>query len=199
MLMIDKLDENYWSQRYQNQHTEWDLGYVSPPLQYYIEQITNKNLTILIPGSGNAYEASFLYKKGFKKTFVLDISIEPLRSFKKRNSDFPDNQLLHQDFFSFDGTFDLILEQTFFCALPPGLRPQYVEKMRSLLRPGGKLVGVLFDDPLFKDRPPFGGNKEEYLTLFQPHFVIHTFARCFNSIPPRQNRELFMILQKPKT
>ncbi|WPP50257.1 class I SAM-dependent methyltransferase [Catalinimonas niigatensis] len=199
MLMIDELDENYWSQKYQNQHTEWDMGHVSPPIQFYIEQITNKNLTILIPGSGNAYEASFLYKKGFENTFILDISSEPLHKFKNNNPEFPENQVLHQDFFLFEGLFDLILEQTFFCALHPNLRPQYVEKMLSLLRSGGKLVGVLFDDPLFHDHPPFGGNKEEYLAYFQPFFKIITFERCYNSIAARQNRELFMILQLPKT
>lgn len=199
MLRIDNLDEHYWSQRYQNQHTEWDLGQVSPPIRHYMEQVTNKNLTILIPGSGNAYEASFLFKKGFNHTFVLDISKEPLQRFKQGNPEFPENQLLHKNFFSFEGSFDLILEQTFFCALHPDLRPQYVEKMLSLLRPGGKLVGLLFDDPLFQDHPPFGGNRDEYLTYFHPHFNIQTFERCYNSISPRQNRELFMILQKPKT
>lgn len=197
--MIDELDETYWSERYQNHHTEWDIGQASPPIQHYIQQVTNKNLTILIPGSGNAYEATFLFKKGFKNTFILDLSQEPLLNFKKKNPEFPENQMVHQDFFSFEGSFDLILEQTFFCALHPDLRSQYVEKMLNLLRPGGKLVGVLFDDPLFDDHPPFGGSKDEYLSYFQPNFDVITFERCYNSIPQRQNRELFMILQKPKT
>ncbi len=197
--MMHKLDENYWDQRYQNQSTAWDLGTVSPPIQNYIEQITNKNLTILVPGAGNAYEASFLYEKGLKNTFVLDISLKPLQTFKNRLPEFPEEQLLHQDFFTLEKSFDLIIEQTFLCALNPEERPHYAEKMLSLLPPGGKLVGVLFDDQLFQDHPPFGGNKQEYLSYFQPHFDVLTFERCYNSISPRRNRELFMILQKPKT
>ncbi|MEK6480825.1 methyltransferase domain-containing protein [Catalinimonas sp. 4WD22] len=196
--MVDKLDENYWSQRYLNEQTGWDIGQASPPIRHYVDQINQKSLSILIPGSGNAYEASYLYKKGFSKTFILDISKLPLNRFKAQNPDFPENQILHHDFFTLNGSFDLIIEQTFFCALNPELRPQYVEKMLNLLKPGGKLVGLLFDDPLYQDHPPFGGNKQEYLSLFQSRFIVKTFEKCYNSIAPRQGREFFMILQKPK-
>jgi len=93
----------------------------------------------------------------------------------------------------------LIIEQTFFSAIHPNLRPQYAEKVFSLLKPGGKLVGLLFDDPLYEEHPPFGGNREVYLKIFAPHFQIKTFATSYNSVPPRQGRELFMIMEKPKT
>ena len=74
-------------------------------------------------------------------------------------------------------------------------RKSYVQKMASLLVPGGKLVGVLFNCE-FEGGPPFGGNKEEYLTFFQPFFKIKTFETCYNSIKPRSERELFIILEK---
>ncbi|WKN30469.1 methyltransferase domain-containing protein [Porifericola rhodea] len=193
------LDENYWTERYHNQHTGWDLGKISPPIQQYVDQLTDKNISILIPGAGNAYEAAYLYQQGFHSTYVLDISLYPLRQFQKNYPDFPKEQLLHQNFFELEGNYDLILEQTFFCALQPDLRGQYVNKMLSLLKDGGKLVGVLFDDPLFEDHPPFGGNKSLYLTYFKSHFQIITFERCYNSIKPRQGRELFMIMEKTKT
>ncbi|MDF9796724.1 SAM-dependent methyltransferase [Catalinimonas alkaloidigena] len=196
--MLDKLDEDYWSQRYRNEQTGWDIGQLSPPLKHYIDQISQKSLSILIPGSGNAYEAAYLMEKGFYNTHILDISEWPLNQFKKQSPDFPANQVLHKDFFALEGSFDLIFEQTFFCALKPDLRPQYVEKMLNLLKGGGKLVGLLFDDPLYDDHPPFGGSKGEYLALFRPHFDIHTFEKSYNSIKARRGRELFMILQKPK-
>jgi hypothetical protein len=44
--------------------TGWDLGQVSPPLKAYIDQLTDKNLRILIPGCGNSYEAEYLLEKG---------------------------------------------------------------------------------------------------------------------------------------
>lgn len=39
----------------------------------------------------------------------------------------------------------VLMEQTFFCAINPSLRKDYVAKMHELLAPNGKLVGVLFD------------------------------------------------------
>ena len=68
------LDSNAWNQRYISNNTGWDIGYVSTPIKEYIDQITNKNIKILIPGCGNAHEAEYLFKNGFKnyeKQFLL--------------------------------------------------------------------------------------------------------------------------------
>ncbi len=78
---------------------------------------------------------------------------------------FPDSYLIHKDFFELQTKFDLILEQTFFCALNPILRPKYVQKMSELLNAKGKLVGLLFNVPLNEGHPPFGGDKKEYINL----------------------------------
>ena len=190
------MQEQYWTQRYKEQNTGWDVGQITPPLRDYVDQLVDKNIKILIPGSGNAYEAAYLHRRGFVNTFILDISAYPLHAFRQRHPDFPEQHILHQDFFAHRATYDLIIEQTFFCALPPDLRPQYAEKMYELLQKGGQLVGVLFDDPLYNDRPPYGGTREEYLTYFIPYFRIKTFERCYNSISPRQGRELFIQLIK---
>jgi thiopurine S-methyltransferase len=93
-------------------------------------------------------------------------------------------------------SFDLIVEQTFFCALDPALRQRYFQKMGQLLKPGGKLMGVLFDDVLNNDRPPFGGSKKEYLSYIDSSFEIKTLETCYNSIQPRAGKELFMNLIK---
>ena len=135
-------------------------------LKKYIDQLTDKNIKILIPGGGNSYEAEYLHNLGFKNVFVVDISPTALTNLKNRVPDFPKNHLIDIDFFKLNNSFDLILEQTFFCALTPKLRDNYVLKMNQLLRPNGKLVGLLFNIPLNKDRPPFGGTKKNiYLVL----------------------------------
>ncbi|MDX1327998.1 MAG: SAM-dependent methyltransferase, partial [Arenibacter sp.] len=91
--------------------------------------------------------------------------------------------------------FDLILEQTFFCALDPDLRPQYVHKMKQLLKPTGKLVGLLFTFPLTESGPPYGGSPEEYKALFGDHFNFKVLEVAYNSIKPRANKELFFIFE----
>lgn len=190
--MAGKLDENYWSERYQNDNTGWDIGYVSTPLKEYIDQLTDKNLKILIPGAGNAYEAEYLWEKGFKNIYVLDLSRVPLDKLLKRLNGLSKKQLLHLDFFDLNESFDLILEQTFFCALEPSLRLKYVKKMNELLSPKGKLVGLLFKIPLYQDHPPFGGNENEYRDLFEPKFNVEIMEEANNSIPPRMGSELFI-------
>ena len=189
--MID-LDRDFWQQRYADGTTGWDLGAVSPPLQAYFDQLTDKDLRILIPGGGRSYEAEHLHKAGFRNVFVIDLTSAPFEDLLARCPDFLEEHLITGDFFAHDGSYDLIVEQTFFCALDPALRERYVEHMHRLLAPGGKLIGVLFDDPLNDDRPPFGGNKDEYLALLRPVFGEVLLERCHNSVPPRAGRELWL-------
>lgn len=190
------LDGAYWSRRWQNRETGWDAGAATTPLSAFIDRLENKNISILIPGAGNAWEAEYLYHKGFHEVHVLDIAAEALESFKKRNPDFPEIQLHHEDFFMHQGQYDLILEQTFFCALSPDLRPAYTRKMHELLKPGGMLAGLLFNDIMNTDHPPFGGNVEEYLGYFNPVFRSVTIYPALNSIKPREGREVFIELVK---
>jgi SAM-dependent methyltransferase len=182
----------YWTNRYKNNESPWDLGAVSPPLQKYIDSLQDQSLKILIPGGGNCYEIEYLYLKGFLNTYLLDISPLPIQNIQSRNPNIPSAHLLCGDFFKHAGTYDLILEQTFFCALNPHLRKAYVAHMHRLLKPGGKLVGLLFDAPLNAEHPPFGGNAQEYTSLFENDFIIHKMEPCANSIEPRAGRELFV-------
>jgi SAM-dependent methyltransferase len=186
------LSEEFWENKYKSNKIGWDLGAVSPPLKSYFDQLTNKDLKILIPGGGNSYEAEYLFKNGFTNVYVVDVSKIPLENLKKRIPDFPSSQLIHANFFDLDGTFDLIIEQTFFCAIDPHLRNKYALKMNHLLTDNGKLVGLLFDAKLNEDHPPFGGNAAEYTTYFELHFTMDIFTKCYNSFHNRQEMELFV-------
>jgi len=193
---MTELNKDYWDEKYAENKTGWNIGYISTPIKNYIDQLSDTSLKILIPGAGNSYEAEYLWNKGFRNLFILDISKQPLFNFKKRVTDFPDTHLIHKDFFEAEGTFDLIIEQTFFCALDPKLRRNYAIKMSDLLSNKGKLVGLLFDFELTVEGPPFGGDKEEYITYFKDLFKIKILERSYNSIKPRMNRELFFIFEK---
>ena len=196
--MKTELDQDYWTNRYLNSQIGWDIGYVSTPLKVYFDQLTTKDIKILIPGAGNSYEAEYLHQLGFKHVFVADLSATPLENLKERVPNFPESHLIQGDFFEINQQYDLIIEQTFFCALNPQLRKNYVAKMHDLLKPSGKLVGLLFNIPLYQDHPPFGGNQQEYRLLFQDSFDFKYFDECYNSIKPRQGSELFISLHPKK-
>ena len=189
------LNKKFWNSRYETSNTGWDIGGISTPLKAYIDQLTDKSMRILIPGCGNGYEAEYLHRIGFNVT-VIDISDIPLQNLKKRTPSFKDKALIQIDFFDFNGSFDLIVEQTFFSSLNPGLRNKYAYKMNELLVPGGKLVGLLFNIELYTDHPPFGGNIEQYKPIFSPYFDFKVFETAYNSIESRKGNELFINLKK---
>ena len=196
--MSPSLTKEYWDAQNLQPKTGWDIGYPSPPLTQYFDQLTGKSMRILIPGAGMGWEVEYLYKQGFVNVFLLDFSKEITRKFMERCPDFPRNQVICSDFFSHTDSYDLIVEQTFFSSLPRDLRPNYVNQLHNLLTPGGKVVGLLFNHEFTFDAPPFGGTEEEYCQLFKAKFHLLQMDIAYNSIKPRQKRELFFILEKSK-
>jgi thiopurine S-methyltransferase len=95
---IKKDPRSFWNNRYQTGETAWDIGYPSPPLKEYLDQIADKSLRILIPGAGNAWEAEYAWKQGFSRVEVVDIAPDAVSAFKQRVPDFPASQLHLLDF-----------------------------------------------------------------------------------------------------
>ena len=191
-------NKDYWNERYKKGDTSWDIGYVSTPLKTYIDQLDDKNISILVPGCGNAHEAGYLLEKGFTNITLVDISRIAAEAVQEKFAVYGSRlKVIHGDFFELRQKFDLILEQTFFCALDPALRKNYAEKMYDLLKQNGKLVGLLFNRS-FDNSPPFGGDKNEYMNLFAPLFDMVVLEEAYNSIERRMGTELFLIARKGK-
>ena len=188
-----EMNDQYWSERYLTNNSGWDIGAPSTPIKTYIDQLSNKSVSILIPGGGNSYEAAYLSEQGFTYVTIADISAVVYNKLTEQYAGIDAIKIIHDDFFKLQGQYDLVLEQTFFCALDPSLRKAYVSKMYELLKPGGKLAGVLFNRA-FPGGPPFGGSKDEYLELFSGEFDIAIMEDCYNSIPKRAGAELFIKL-----
>jgi len=191
------LNANYWDAQYKNNETGWDLHQVSPPLKSFIDTLTDKSIRILIPGCGNAYEAGYLVDKGFTNVTLIDISSTLVNRLQKKFEGKP-VRIIHGDFFDHNETYDLILEQTFFCAIDPSLRARYANKCFAMLNEGGRVAGLLFNIEFEKAGPPFGGKKQDYIKLFEPLFDLNQFDTCNNSIKPRMGNELFIDIQKKK-
>ncbi|WP_179352417.1 methyltransferase domain-containing protein [Winogradskyella vidalii] len=197
---MSQINQTYWESRYKHHKIGWDIGYISTPLKTYIDQLKDTSLKILIPGAGNSYEAEYLWNKGFKNVHILDFAQQPLDNFKARVIDFPKSQLINTNFFDLkfgdlNNQYDIIFEQTFFCALHPSLRTSYVNQVHKLLKPKGKLVGLFFNFNLTKEGPPFGGSKAEYISRFKTKFNLKILEPSINSIKERQGKELFFIFE----
>lgn len=192
------LDGNYWEQKHASSDTPWCLHRPSPPLTAYFEQVSDKQKSILIPGAGHHYDALWLLNNGFENVTICDISETAITHIKRNIGPSHSIKYIHDDFFNIEETFDTIVEQTFFCALHPSLRKRYAQKITQLLNPGGTWVGVLFASPFEKMGPPFGGEINEYKTLFHNYLEITNISMCYNSAKPRQDNELFIICKKSK-
>lgn len=184
----------FWDDKYKRNDIGWDLGQCSPVLKFWIDSIQDKTKSILIPGAGNAYELDYLLEKGFSSVTIVDISKELISRLKQKYLNEACVNLIQGDFFDLKGCYDIILEQTFFCAINPDLREKYVEKMNSLLVSRGLLLGVLFNKE-FEGGPPFGGTIKNYKPLFQKHFSVE-FESCSISIPARLGNEILLKAQK---
>jgi SAM-dependent methyltransferase len=183
-------DQEFWNNRYAEGKTGWDLGGVSPALKFWIDKIPNKSARILLPGAGNAYEIDYLLENCFQNITVIDIAPLLVSELKKKYSDLKEVNILLGDFFELNETYDIILEQTFFCAINPALRKKYVDKMAELLAENGQLLGVLFDRD-FEGGPPFGGSSKEYHELFTQKFNIE-LTESTVSHPARMGSEVLL-------
>ena len=132
----DSLNENFWNNRYLDNDTGWDLGAISPAIKKWFDTKKNKDLQILIPGAGKGHEVKYGFDHGFNNIHYLDISSRAVTFFKDNCPNFPKEQILISDFFDLkkDLFFDVVIEQTFFCAISPVLRKSYVKKHMKFLK-----------------------------------------------------------------
>jgi SAM-dependent methyltransferase len=187
-----ELGENYWNNQYESGKTGWDLGMASPALVRYIDSLQNKDVRVLIPGCGNAYEAQYLLDQGFTNITLIDIAPALVNQLQQKYAGNPNIIIVLGDFFEFEGQFDVIIEQTFFCAIQPYMRSEYVKQMRKLLSPSGELAGLLFDTRFDFDGPPFGGCKCEYTPIFDEGGLrVDEMEMTEFSAKPRAGTELF--------
>lgn len=192
------MSQQYWNDRWKKEETRWDIGYPSPAITNFMDSLSDKNLAILIPGCGNAYEAEYLVGQGFTNITLIDIAPKAVEKLRQKFIDHPAVRILCEDFFHHQGTYDVIIEQTFFCAIPPSRRIDYAQKMKQLLSANGILIGLLFNREFGNPTPPFGGDAAAYKEIFSPYLDIHKMEPCYNSIPPREGTELFIQLTRKK-
>lgn len=148
-----------------------------------------RGVKVLSPGCGTGADAIELARRGASVT-ALDWSPHACARLGERIATLNlqkvrDNvQVVHGDFFaSSPEPVDLVCEHTFFCAIDPVRRPDYVQAVVRWLRPGGYLIGNFFIVPQSEliflpglslakggDGPPFVATEIELLGLLKPYF-----------------------------
>lgn len=189
----------FWDDKYNNSGDKWDLG---TPVPVFMSLLNEKRwikegMSLLVSGCGKGYDAIAAAKEGLIVTAV-DFSEEAIKAAQKNARD--ENlsvNFLQEDFFlldeNYNGSFDLVFEYTTFCAINPERRGEYAEKMSLLLKPGGRLIAIVFPIDNRPGGPPFSIDMKEFYTLFSRHLKLEYFSREINSVKPRKGKEVLMI------
>ena len=164
----------HWEDCYQKKDTPWDKGEPSPGLVDFLKEHQDLKLgTVCVPGCGMGHDAVAWSAKGFE---VTGVDLAPTAVDRARN--YASNQPHPCSFEacnfleeSPDALFDWVFEHTFYCAIKPERRQDYLEAMQRWIRPGGYLLAVHYLIP-DKDGPPFGTTRDEVFERFSKQFEL---------------------------
>lgn len=154
-----------WRERYEEDHTPWDLGGAHPALVKWLAGPGAEipRARVIVPGSGKGHDPVFFAQAG---SAVDAIDIVDLCALHCTELLAAHGGSFHvANFLGFDaarvaelgGAWDLLYEHTIFCALDPEQRPAFGAAAAACVRPGGHLLSFLFpgDKPLEEGGPPF--------------------------------------------
>ena len=93
----------------------------------------------------------------------------------------------------------IVLEYTCYCAIDPGRRDEYADKVAGLLEPGGIYIALLFPLDNHVGGPPFAVNADELIARMEA-WGMRVLRREVptNSVKPRKGREELLIMGKGK-
>ncbi len=195
---------SFWSERYQQQSTPWDLSGAHPSLPRLASAIKIQRSRILVLGCGRGHDAAWFARAGHIVTAV-DYSEEAVREARALYADVPDLTFVQADAFAlpakFDGVFDVVFDHTMYCAIDPERRNDLVKTWRRALTENGHLLGIFFCNEKLKG-PPYGGSEWELRTRFQKQFRPLYWQRLKDSPEQglsRRGSELFIYSQKLPT
>lgn len=190
----------FWQDIYDAGDTRWDLG---GPTPVFVQLQTSKQFPpgrMLVPGAGRGYDAIWFAQQGFDVTAVdfAESAVHDARANGEKAGVAVD--VVQNDIFDvgaiYPHTFDYVLEYTCFCAIDPNRRAEYMEVIRSVLKPNGLLIAIFFPMDARDGGPPFQVREEEIDRLFSPHFERVLTETPENSVAPRAGKERLMIFRK---
>jgi methyl halide transferase len=195
---MDPNQVQFWESRYQTGDDRWDLGRAAPPLTTLLTQsLAPAPGRMAVLGCGRGYDALLFARQGFD-VVGFDFAATAIAQAQHLAGTQP-IRFEQRDIFGlrkdYAGAFDYVLEHTCFCAIDPGLRPDYVQLVHSLLCPAGELI-ALFWAHNRSGGPPFGSSEHELRTLWGSQFSLVDWQKPTNSVIGRQGEEILARWQK---
>lgn len=183
-LLAGAHDSGKWDSAWQAGLTPWDKGQAQGALVSTLSQNMTSSLIptsgrAVVPGMGRGYDVAVLAERGLH-TVGIDISPKAVQAAQEWldsrpvSSDSSRTSVRAADWFSLQPCdtleetestiqqFDLAYDYTFFCALPSTLHQQWAAAYARLIKPGGKLLCLVFPIGALGDKgPPVSGQSEQ--------------------------------------
>lgn len=198
------MDKQFWVDRYNKGDAPWDLGQAVPSLVSYLEthatQLLHQGRRAVVPGVGRGYEAALLAEYGFSVVGV-DCAAPALVDAMRIHATLAHKiKWIEEDFFAFAQhqtmAFDLFVEHTFFCAISPSLRSDYMDAAATLLCSGGYFIGVFFAHGA-PGGPPWTTSYDNLMGYLKKSvFEVEWLDDIANSISDRKGQELLLVARK---
>ena len=176
--MAQSDDPTNWRNLWQTNGQFWEMNKVPPATERLLASgLVPRGLGRgLVPGCGSGHDA-FALSAIMEKTLGMDIVPEAIDRSRLLASEKgileTKLELRVGDFFALSSEmFDVILDHTFLCALPPSKRQDWASKMTELVRPGGVLITYMFPLAEHESGPPFALSEKTYIDLLRSDFVI---------------------------
>lgn len=196
------LSPQAWNERYKSNETPWDLSGPTPEFVRVLDAgLLPAKGNVLVPGGGRGHDAILFAHRGYNVDLV-DFAPDAVQATLEEAS--RQKAVVYaytRNFFDLptvgfhQGRYDILLEYTFFCAINPELRGDYVKAAHALLGRGGILLGLFFPTAIDKPGPPFQVSREEVEKLFSPYFDMK-IETPQQSVKARAGREFLGIFTK---
>lgn len=183
-------DDRTWIKAWEAGRTPWDTGRAVPALVKLVEERTLPEGRALVPGAGSGYDVLALASPT-RQVIGLDIAEGAKRRFEGLRQEAGISadraEVIVTNFFDYQAEepFDMIWDYTFLCALDPGIRAKWAQRIDELLAPDGELVTLIFPgvDKGPNEGPPYAMSPELLKDLLEPTFEAYFLEATPNTHP----------------
>lgn len=189
----------YWADVYKTEtNPGWNLNEPAEAFKDMLQRVKLPKSRILVLGAGEGHDAALFAQAGHVVTAV-DFSKEGIKRGKEKyghlaNLHFEEANIFHLPQ-QWNHSFDVVIEHTCYCAIPPDQRNELVRLWRRMLHEEGQLMAVFYTMEK-RSGPPYGTTEWEVRKRLQDYFHFLFWGRWRQSIERRQGKELFVLAKK---
>ncbi|MBV1842239.1 thiopurine S-methyltransferase [Photobacterium ganghwense] len=199
------MDAEFWHSRWAANRIGFHQNDTNPMLERFWPEVkATREDVVLVPMCGKSLDMTWLAEK-HNQVIGIELSEIAVRAYFSEHLYTPlvtplgNGQSLYEfdeisiycgDFFStrIEPT-DVVYDRAALIAMPEAMRQMYVEKLLSLVKPGGRILLVTVDYPQNEmDGPPFSVAKEEVERLFEGYQIRHLSREEGDENHPRIQR-----------